>query len=89
MRSETMDMQTWMKMTPNERVFEPGDELDCPFCQNPRVTRSDYIRCNHCGMNWLSDRDVFKHPHTKVIASAMLAGDNGAQTVRDMLSKAG
>ena len=32
---------------------EQGTEPNCPFCQVPRVRRSDYIRCNGCGVNWL------------------------------------
>ena len=32
---------------------EAGSEPACPFCQTPRVRRSDYIRCNDCGVNWL------------------------------------
>ncbi len=32
---------------------EVGTEAPCPMCQTPRVTRSDYIRCNQCGVNWL------------------------------------
>jgi hypothetical protein len=35
------------------RRNEPGTEPPCPFCQRPRVARSDYIRCNPCGVNWL------------------------------------
>ena len=38
---------------------EVGEEPNCPFCQTPRVRRSDYIRCNPCGVNWLdSERDL-------------------------------
>lgn len=38
-----------------ERLSEVGTEPNCPFCQRPRVSRSDYIRCNHCGVNWLEE----------------------------------
>lgn len=38
-----------------ERLDEPGTEPPCPFCQRPRVSRSDYIRCNRCGVNWLNE----------------------------------
>jgi len=34
---------------------EPGTEPPCPFCKRPRVARSDYIRCNGCGVNWLDE----------------------------------
>lgn len=27
-------------------------DLPCPYCHRARFTRSDYIRCSHCGMNW-------------------------------------
>ena len=32
---------------------EEGTEPPCPFCQVPRVRRTDYVRCNDCGVNWL------------------------------------
>ena len=35
-----------------DRLNEVGTEPPCPFCQKPRVLRSDYIRCNPCGVNW-------------------------------------
>ena len=38
-----------------ERLAEVGTEPPCPFCQKPRVSRSDYIRCNKCGANWLNE----------------------------------
>lgn len=37
-----------------ERLNEKGSEPPCPFCQRPRVMRSDYIRCLPCGINWLA-----------------------------------
>lgn len=48
-------MEDWFKMTPQERINEEGIEPDCPFCHKPRVSRSDYIRCNRCGVNWLDE----------------------------------
>lgn len=36
-------------------VTEQGTEPPCPFCQIPRVKRTDYIRCNPCGINWLDE----------------------------------
>lgn len=36
-----------------DRLSEPGTEPPCPWCHKPRVLRSDYIRCNPCGVNWL------------------------------------
>ena len=37
------------------RRNEPGALSPCPFCQTPRVQRSDYVRCNLCGINWLDE----------------------------------
>lgn len=30
-------------------------DLPCPFCGKPRSQRSDYIRCQPCGVNWLDE----------------------------------
>ena len=38
-----------------ERLNEVGTEPPCPFCQRPRMARSDYVRCNLCGINWLNE----------------------------------
>lgn len=38
-----------------DRLNEVGTEAPCPWCQRPRVRRSDYIRCNPCGTNWLDE----------------------------------
>jgi ribosomal protein L37AE/L43A len=43
---------TW---TVEERMNEVGSEPKCPFCGEPRVSRSSYIRCNPCGVNWLNE----------------------------------
>lgn len=32
---------------------EAGTMPPCPFCQTPRVERTNYLRCNPCGINWL------------------------------------
>ena len=37
------------------RLGEVGTLSPCPFCRTPRVQRSDYIRCNPCGINWLDE----------------------------------
>ena len=37
------------------RLDELGTEPPCPFCGKPRVARSDYLRCNPCGINWLAE----------------------------------
>lgn len=44
-----------MSSTRQERLSEKGTEPPCPFCKKPRVSRSDYIRCNPCGVNWLNE----------------------------------
>jgi hypothetical protein len=38
-----------------KRLAEVGTGPECPFCQKPRVLRSDYLRCNPCGVNWLME----------------------------------
>lgn len=45
-----------------ERLSEVGTEMPCPFCNRPRVKRSDYIRCNPCGTNWLEGEDITQDP---------------------------
>jgi hypothetical protein len=39
---------------------EVGSEPPCPFCWVPRVSRSNYIRCNRCGINWLDEEMKFR-----------------------------
>ena len=69
-----------------ERLNEPGTELPCPFCHVSRVKRSDYIRCNRCGMNWMEGEDLSKDPRNQRYqdmlrtASTKTAKGNGAQT---------
>ena len=57
-----MDATTWYGMTHEERINEPGTMPPCPFCQRPRVQRSDYVRCCRCGANWLDGEDLSKDP---------------------------
>lgn len=45
-----------------ERLNEKGTEPPCPFCQRPRVTRSSYIRCMRCGLNWSEGQAIDRHP---------------------------
>jgi ribosomal protein L37AE/L43A len=45
-----------------ERLSEVGTEPPCPFCQRPRVKRTDYTRCNRCGENWLMGEDLMGSP---------------------------
>ena len=58
-----MELEKWMSMTHEERLNEPGTMPPCPFCQRMRVQRSDYVRCNPCGLNWLKGEDLSKNPH--------------------------
>ena len=44
------------------RRNEKGTESPCPFCSRPRLRRSDYIRCNPCGLNWLPAEDLSLDP---------------------------
>ena len=48
-----MDTVELMSTTREQRLNEAGSEPPCPFCRRPRVSRSDYTRCNPCGINWL------------------------------------
>jgi ribosomal protein L37AE/L43A len=48
-----------------ERLAEVGTEPACPFCQRPRVRRSDYTRCDRCGVNWLDGEDLSKDPRNE------------------------
>lgn len=68
---------------------EVGTEMGCPFCGVARVRRSDYVRCNGCGINWLDeerglpgylDRDPGLARHdarmvTGVSKSAVISGE--------------
>ena len=40
---------------------EVGTEPKCPFCGRPRVSRSSYIRCNPCGVNWANEEMHLPH----------------------------
>ena len=40
-------------------------ELPCPFCKLPRCLRSDYVRCQKCGVNWWIGTDLSRNPHAK------------------------
>ena len=47
------------------REIEQGGDLKhlpCPYCGLPRCTRSDYIRCSKCGLNWPVGFGYDKHP---------------------------
>jgi ribosomal protein L37AE/L43A len=43
-----------------ERLNEVGTREPCPMCGRARVQRSDYVRCNPCGTNWLAGEDLTK-----------------------------
>lgn len=65
-----------------EYLGELGTEPACPFCRRPRVKRSDYTRCNPCGVNWLEEEDLSRNPKAerweKLLASARSTRDIGS-----------
>jgi ribosomal protein L37AE/L43A len=66
-----------------ERLNEPGTEPPCPFCKRPRVTRSSYIRCMRCGLNWSEGQAVDRHPlATQPTVSTETAIASGAPTAK-------
>jgi hypothetical protein len=74
---EPNELAEWMKngrkMLAKENA-EGGDlkNMPCPFCSKPRSTRSDYIRCQPCGLNWLPGDPMDKHPRSKPHGKACL-----------------
>lgn len=48
-----------------DEIKKGGSEPPCPFCQIPRVRRSDYVRCCRCGVNWLEGEALDKDPKTQ------------------------
>jgi hypothetical protein len=52
----------YLTATREERLNEVGTLPPCPFCGRLRVQRSDYVRCNPCGMNWLDGDDLGRNP---------------------------
>jgi ribosomal protein L37AE/L43A len=61
------------------RLEEQGTEPPCPFCKRPRVIRSDYVRCNPCGLNWSEGQDRSKDPRPERIRDTKSAAtDTGA-----------
>ena len=42
-----------------------GTEPPCPICGIPRCSRSDYIRCCRCGVNWDHGTDYFRDPRAQ------------------------
>lgn len=45
-----------------DSLNEPGTMPPCPFCGIARHQRSDYVRCQPCGINWLDGEDLDKDP---------------------------
>lgn len=65
---------------------EVGTLPPCPLCQRPRVQRSDYIRCNPCGKNWLNGEDLTKDPRLSrepFLSSAYNRGIQSSKTEPD------
>ena len=56
-RSESVESMTEVMREQLRLAYlnEAGTEPPCPWCKSPRVARSDYIRCNRCGVNWLNE----------------------------------
>ena len=50
---EAAILQSGLVALRQQIATERGTQPACPFCQRPRVKRSDYTRCNPCGINWL------------------------------------
>ena len=48
-------------------IREGGSLKDspCPFCGLPRCLRSNYVRCQKCGVNWWEETDLTRNPHAK------------------------
>ena len=64
-----------------ERLAEVGTEPPCPFCAKPRVRRSDYTRCNRCGMNWQDGENLSLDPRasrTRITVPCRTGKNTGA-----------
>ena len=91
-----MELRKWMSLTAAERLAEKGSEPPCPRCGTARVARSDYTRCNPCGLNWLDGEDLSSDPRiarfnvlvAQLTASSRTGKNGGAWTANDM-SEAG
>jgi hypothetical protein len=46
----------------DSQINEVGTLPPCPMCGVPRCQRSDYVRCNPCGVNWLDGENLDKNP---------------------------
>ena len=59
-----MEILEYAKLNREQRLAEKGTESPCPIkgCWKPRVKRTEYIRCNPCGLNWLSCEDLSLSP---------------------------
>lgn len=69
---------------------EQGTEPDCPFCGTPRVRRSDYIRCNPCGVNWLDEeRDLKDSKGRSYLNSNPASARSAARTAATVSKSAG
>ena len=73
---------------------EVGTEEPCLFslCGHaPRVRRSDYIRCNKCGVNWLDEERHLRNYLNRNPAAARMDGRmlKSAETSKADAEKAG
>lgn len=65
---------------------EVGTMPPCPKCGRPRVQRSDYVRCNPCGQNWLDGEDLSRDPRLSrepFLSSAYNRGTQSSKTDLD------
>jgi ribosomal protein L37AE/L43A len=73
-----------------DAMDEVGTEPPCPFCGRPRVSRSSYIRCNPCGVNWspAKGEDITKDPRlssTRTIAHTRPESSDTAKTAESSI----
>jgi hypothetical protein len=68
-----------------DRLGEVGTEPPFPSCGRARVKRSDYTRCNPCGLNWLKGEDLTRDPRlTRMMATGLTRTEpsGGAPTAK-------
>lgn len=76
---DQQSMQAELELMRLKINTEVGTEPNCPWCGVPRVSRSSYIRCNRCGVNWSRGTDYSKDPRVRIITSpSKSAGDSKA-----------
>ena len=91
---ETQKMLTYEEQEAMRKAArdEVGTEPPCPFCGKPRVSRTSYIRCNLCGVNWspAEGEDITKDPRlsrTKITAHTRPESSDTAKTARSSIEE--